>query len=106
MLREYVDMKEEQADMDIRLITRCGPAPESIRIQGRNVHRRGQSSEDPCQKIPSRVSKNTPRRWPFDAWEKTEGRLGKTGDNWERPVASRKDEVRSECLKTLLRLQQ
>ena len=58
MLREYVDMKEEQADRDIRLITRCGPAPERVRIQGRNVHRRGQSSEDPCQKAPSRVSKN------------------------------------------------
>ena len=50
-------MKEEQADRDIRLITGCGPAPESVRIQGRNVHRRGQSSEDPCQKAPSRVSK-------------------------------------------------
>ena len=57
MLRDYVDIKEEQADRDIRLIT--GPAPESLRIQGRNVHRRGQSSEDPCQKTPSRASKNT-----------------------------------------------
>ena len=52
MLRDYVDMKEEQADRDIRPKHRMRPAPESVRIQGRNVHRRGQSSEDPCQKAP------------------------------------------------------
>ena len=111
LLWDYVDKEEEQADRDIRLITGCGPAPESVRIQGRNVHRRSQSSEDSCQKAPSRVSKNTKLQFRVFYFVKAlhvlwlvRQNIGKTLKHWGKWLSAADNVIRDICPNFLMYL--